>query len=151
MSASTPASTAIGFSLAAVQKLAAVLGLSLMDLETLAVKEGLPAARQFLMNYCRGAAQKAKPKIVKNLKDKAPLDGKRRKDKDGVDMSDKEFFVHEAAYLVIKSVVKKGGLFIDGVRDLHFPKLVAGVIAAGGDTPEGLIDAWIDAQINLVF
>jgi hypothetical protein len=148
---SVSSNTSLEISLAGLRKLAGVLGVSLVDLERIAIEQGVPVARQFLQNYCRGAALKAKPRILKNLSDKAPLDGKRRKDKDGVDMSDKEFFIHEAAYLVIKSVVKKGGLFIDGIRDIHFPKLVASVIAAGGDTPEGLVDAWIDAQLNLVF
>lgn len=140
-------------SLAAILKFAALFGLDLDDLRDLAKRQGLPAARQFVIDYCRRRMTRAKPGILTNLAGKAPLDGKRRKDLDGIEMEDWQFFLHEADYLVIRAVVRRGGEIIDEIRDRHFPKLLTAIEASPTRpaTAEALVDALIEAEIELTF
>jgi hypothetical protein len=140
------------FSLPGLLRIASLFGLDLDHLRDLAIREGLPVARKFVMDYCQRTAESAVPKIVKNLKDKAPLDGQRRKDKDGVEFSDWEFLAHESLYLIIKAVIKKGGAIIDHVRDSDLNKVLQLVsVAPDLTTPEAVVRATLAAEMQVVF
>jgi len=138
-------------SLAPILKVAALFGLDLDDLRRLAVEQGLPAARQFVLDFVRRKLNRAKPRILANLAEKAPIDGQNRTDLDGIVMTDREYFVHEADYLCVKAILKKGGAVIDAIRDKHFPKVVGKVLATGANTQAALLDALVDAEVELTF
>ena len=132
-------------------KLAKSFGLSREYLTKLALEQGIPFARSWVMNEAREKMTKAVPKIVANLAAKAPLDGQKRKDKDGIEFDDWAFLAHEALYLLVKAVVRKGGLFIDGWRDAHLSKVLALVADSDKSTPEAVIRATMEAELAVTF
>jgi len=138
-------------SLAAILKVAALFGLDLNSLRQLAISQGIPAARAFVLDYARKKLNRAKPRILANLAEKAPLDGQNRTDLDGIEMTDREYFVHEADYPCVKAVIRHGGKVIDAIRDKHFPKVVGKVLSTGASTQAALLDALVDAEVELTF
>lgn len=138
--------------LAGLLKLAALVGLDLEALKRIVLAEGEAAGERFLKNFIRERMENAVPGILTNLATKAPLDGQKRTDKDGVEFSAEDYFLHESLYLLVKSVVKKGGPFIDGWRDAHVIKDLAAVNAQpGAETREALLARLIDAEIEQTF
>lgn len=138
-------------SLTALLKTAALFGFDTADLKKMALEQGVQFTRDWLKGQLRERMEAAVPGILQNLEKKAPLDGKRRTDKDGVEFSDREFLAHESLYLVVKSILKKGGPVIDGWRDAHLAKVLAFVNTAAPTTPEAVVRAVIDAELAVTF
>jgi hypothetical protein len=144
--------------LAQLLKLAQALGLPAVDLnklKQLVIDEGIERGQEFVRTWVRGTLEKAQPAILANLKTKAPIDGQKRRDKDGIEMSDAEFFIHEADYLLVKRIIRKGGAAKDAVRDRHFPKVASRVLAAVPEgqlrTQENLLNRLIHEEVELTF
>ena len=137
--------------LADLLKIAAAFGIDKAYLRQLVIEEGLPFARRWVKGEIRERMEARIPKILKNLAQKAPLDGKKRKDKDGVEWEDWQFLCHESLYLLVKVVVIRGGLFVDGWRDAHLSKVMASVESGERSTPEAVVRATMDAELDLTF
>lgn len=129
--------------------------IDLRKLEQLVIDQGIEAGQRFIQGWITGRLESGAPAIITNLKTKAPIDGQRRTDKDGIEMSDAEFFLHEADYLCVKRVIRSGGKAVDAVRDRHFPKVAPRVLAAvpeGVDrTQESLLARLIIEEVELTF
>lgn len=136
--------------LAGILKLAALFGLDLGKIEQIAATQGLAAAHSFVVAHVQKSMSDAVPGILSNLEKKAPLDGKRRTDKDGVNMSDAEFLLHEADYLLWKAALKVSKV-ADGFRDSHIVKMWAAVNAQPGETREELLGRLVAEEMRLTF
>lgn len=140
--------------LASLLKIARLFGLELADIRRLVNEQGIPAARDFIEEQIRKRVQKKKVAILKNLATKAPLDGQKRRDLDGIEMNAAQFFTHEGLYLQVKAVLRRGGLAVDGVRDVLFPKvwaLVESDVANINNDPAELFDLVQEAALEVVF
>ena len=131
-------------------KLAAAFGINLDLVKKIAVEQGIPAAREFVVNVVRAKMTQAIPKALKNLEKKAPLDGQRRTDKDGVEMSDIEYFLHELDFLLWKAALKIGHA-ANVLRDTHIGKMWAAVNGQVGETREALASRLVAEEIRLTF
>jgi hypothetical protein len=99
----------------------------LAELRRIAEEQGIAFAQMKLREWVEERMRSAD---LSSIRTKAALDGKRRKDKDGIEFSDREYFLHEADYLLWKAVLRKGGPVIDrAFRDTHFPKVYPRVLA----------------------
>ena len=137
--------------LSQVLKLAAAFGLDLDAVKKIALEQGIPFARQHIINHCDRQMNKAVPKILANLATKAPLDGQQRRDLDGVLFEDWEYLCHESLYLLVKAVLKRGGAVVDGWRDSHVSKVLALVSVEDHSTPEAVVRATLGAELEVTF
>lgn len=139
------------FSLPGLLRIAAMFGLNVGTLKQLALDKGVPAVHDFLRDHSQKAMNAAVPHILSNLATKAPLDGQKRTDKDGIEFEDWAYLSHESLYLLVKAVVKKGSDVIDGVRDADLAKVLAIVGRADHGTPEAVVRATLAAEIEVFF
>ena len=131
-------------------KYAAAFGIDLDLVKKIALEQGVPAAREFVVSHVRKQMSAAIPKAFKNLEKKAPLDGQRRTDKDGVEMSDIEFFLHELDFLLWKAALGIGHA-ANIMRDTHIGKMWLAVNGQVGETREALAGRLVAEEIRLTF
>ena len=147
-------------SLPALKKIARMFGLDTGKLVELALEEGreqleknLPKARDWLIGELKEEALGQEAAIIANLRTKAPLDGRRRKDKDGNEFDDWAYFVHEATIKALHHFFKVNQVS-DAFRDAHLLRDLAYVeekVPVAERTHETLYRALVESEIRIFF